>query len=107
MFAANLVCRRARPQDLRKTMSLWAPDHLLYEPDIWRSLPALLDDLIIRELVSFAVIQSVPDGVPRAITGVSFIRPGYIAESLTGCSTLPNLVMAASLRNRNPFLSPR
>jgi hypothetical protein len=106
MFAANLVCRRARLEDLCKALPLWASDHLLYDPDIWRSLPALLDDLIVRELVSFVIIQSVPDRVPRTIIGSSFIRPGYVTESLSGCS-LPNLVMTAALLNRNPFLSPR
>jgi hypothetical protein len=107
MSTANLVCRRAHLEDLRKAMSLCVPDQVLYDPDVWRGLPALLDDLVIRELVSLAIIQSVPDGVPRAITGISFIRPGYVAEALTACSTLPNAVMTAALRNRNPFLSPR
>ncbi len=107
MSTANLICRRARLEDLRKTMPLWAPDHVLYYRDVWESLPVLLEDLIVRELVSLAVIRSVPDHVPRMIIGTSFIRPGYVLESVRGCCTLPNLVMAAALSNRNPFLSPR
>src|SRR5690348_8993638 len=107
MCTANLVYRRAGLEHLRKVMFLCAQDQVLYDPEVWRSVPALLEDLIMRELVWFAIIQSVPEHVPRAITGISFIRSEYVAEALTGCSTLPNTVMSAALRGRNPFLSPK
>jgi len=107
MCTANLIHRKAGLEDLRKIMFLCAQDEVLYDPDVWRSLPALLEDLIRRELVSFAIIQSVPGHVPRAITGISFIHPGYVAEALTTRSTVPNTVMSAALRGRNPFLSPK
>lgn len=100
-------CRRARREDIRKAMRLWRQDEPLYDADVWRSLPALLDGLVGRDLVSLAVIESGPSREPRMLGGISFVRPEYIAEARTGCSTLPNLVMRAALRKRSPFLSQK
>ena len=88
-------------------MPLWAKDRALYVADVWTRLPALLEDLMQHDLVSFAFIESLPGRVPRLFGGISFIRPEYVAEARSGPATLPNCVMQAALRDRNPFLSPR
>ena len=60
-----------------------------------------------RNLVSFAFIEALPSRSPQLLGGISFIRPEYVAQARSGLATLPNCVMRAALRNRNPFLSPR
>jgi hypothetical protein len=107
MSAIYHICRRARREDIRKTMNLWQQDEPLYDADVWRSLPALLEDLVERDLVSFAIIESGPGREPRMLGGISFVRPEYIADARSGRSTLPNLIMRAALRKRSPFLSPK
>jgi hypothetical protein len=101
------ICRRARREDIQNSVSLWAKDRVLYDADVWTSLPALLEDLMQRELVSFAFIESLPGRAPQLFGGISFIRPEYLKQARSGPATLPNCVMQAALRNRNPFLSPR
>ncbi len=88
-------------------MHLCVRDQVLFDPEVWNSFPALLEDLMQRDLVTFAFIESVPSRTPRLLGGISFIRPEYVEEARNGASTLPNAVMRAALRNRNPFLSGR
>jgi hypothetical protein len=88
-------------------MPLWGQDRALFEPEVWSSLPALLEDLLLRDLVCFAIVESLPSRVPRLLGGLSFIRPEYLAQGRAGPSTLLNVVIEAALRNRNPFLSPK
>jgi hypothetical protein len=80
---------------------------VLYDPEVWADLPALLERLFDRELISFALIESLRSRVPRLLGGIAFIRPEYVAQSRAGQTTLPNAVMGAALEGRNPFLSPR
>ena len=101
------ICRRARREDMRNSIALLEKDRVLYDADVWTSLPALLEDLMQGDLVSFAFIESLPSRVPQLFGGISFIRPEYIAEARSVAATLPNCVMQAALRNRNPFLSPK
>jgi hypothetical protein len=107
MPAIYHVCRRARREDLRRSMPLWAQDRVLYDADVWASLPALLEDLMARDLLSFAIVESLPGGVPRLLGGTTFIQPDYIDQKRVGPSTLPNAVFRAALGGRNPFLSPK
>lgn len=107
MPVVHHICRRARRADVRRSMHLWAEDRVLYEEEVWANLPNLLEDLMGRDLVTFAIIESLPSQIPRLLGGVSFIRPEYVAEARAGPSTLPNAVMRAALQNRNPFLSPK
>jgi hypothetical protein len=86
-------------------MPLWAQDRVLYDADVWASLPALLEDLMARDLLSFAIVESLPGGVPRLLGGTTFIRPDYIDQNRVGPSTLPNAVFRAALGGRDPFLS--
>jgi hypothetical protein len=58
-----------------------------------------------RDLLSFAIVESLPGGVPRLLGGTTFIRPDYIDQNRVGPSTLPNAVFRAALGGRNPFLS--
>jgi hypothetical protein len=88
-------------------MHLWERDRGLYDPDVWSSFPGLLEDLVDRNLLTFALIESLPTMVPRLLGGISFIRPQYVEQARTGRFTLPNVVMSAALQNRNPFLSPK
>lgn len=88
-------------------MPLWAQDRVLYDADVWARLPAMLEDLMARDLLSFAIVESLPGSVPRLLGGIAFIRPDYIDQNRAGPSTLPNAVFRAALGNRNPFLSPK
>ena len=88
-------------------MPLWASDRVLYDPEVWAGLPAVLERLFDRELISFALIESLRSRLPRLLGGIAFIRPEYVAQSRAGQTTLPNAVMGAALEGRNPFLSPR
>jgi hypothetical protein len=58
-----------------------------------------------RDLLSFAIVESLPGGIPRLLGGTTFIRPDYIDQNRVGPSTLPNAVFRAALGGRNPFLS--
>jgi hypothetical protein len=86
-------------------MHLWAGDRTLYEPDVWSRLLAFLEVLMQRDLVSFAVVESIPSKILRLLGGVSFIHPEYIGEAKAHGSTLLNTVMRAGMDNREPFLS--
>ncbi len=88
-------------------MPLWAQDRVLYDADVWASLPALLEDLLARDLLSFAIVESLPGSVPRLLGGTAFVRPDYIDRNRVGPSTLPNALFRAAFGNRNPFLSPK
>lgn len=88
-------------------MPLWASDRVLYDPEVWAGMPAVLERLFDRELISFALIESLRSHVPRLLGGIAFIRTEYVAHSRAGQTTLPNAVMGAALEGRNPFLSPR
>jgi hypothetical protein len=107
MPAVYHVCRRARREDIRRSMPLWAQDRVLYGAQVWASLPALLEDLVARDLLSFAIVESLPGVVPRLLGGTAFIQPDFIDRNRVGQSTLPNAVLRAALGNRNPFLSPK
>jgi hypothetical protein len=101
------ICRRARREDIRNSRHLWRPDEVLYDPDVWSRFPAFLEDLMARDLVTFALVESIPSMTPRLLGGVSFIRPEYLDEAMAKGSTLLNTVMRAALENREPFLSPK
>src|SRR4051812_28866636 len=107
MSAVYYVSRRARRADILRSMPLWAQDRVLYEPDVWAALPALLEDLMASNRVSFALMESLPGSTPRLLGGIAFIRPDYIESNRIGLSTLPNAMFRAALRNHNPFLSPK
>src|SRR5215831_1849245 len=107
MTAMYHTYRRARREDVRRTMGLWRQDELLYDADVWRSLPPLLEDLLERGLVSFAVVESGPDRKPRLLGGISFVRPEFVAKARTEHSTLANAAMRAALQNQSPFLSQK
>jgi hypothetical protein len=107
MISEYHICRRARRDDIRRSMHLWGRDQMLYEPDVWSNFPTFLEDLMERDLVTFAFIESVPSKIPRLLGGLSFIRPEYIELARSGASTLPNVVMRAARQNRKPFLSLR
>src|SRR5215471_7068905 len=51
MTSVYHICRRARREDIRRSMSLWAQDRVLYDADVWAGLPALLEDLMARPAV--------------------------------------------------------
>src|SRR5579864_5130363 len=101
------IFRRARREDIRRCMPLWASDRVLYDTKVWAGLPAVLERLFDRELISFALIESVRSRLPRLLGGIAFIRPEYVAQSRACQTTLPNAVMGAAIEGRNPFLSPR
>jgi hypothetical protein len=101
------IFRRARREDIRRCMPLWASDRVLYDPEIWAGLPAVLERLFDRELIWFALIESLVSHLPRLLGGMAFIRPEYVAHSRAGQTTLPNAIMGAALEGRNPFLSPK
>ena len=101
------IFRRARREDIRRCMPLWARDRVLYDPEVWVALPALLEQLFDRELISFALIESVRRRVPRLLGGIAFIRPEYVSQSPPGRTTVLNTVMSAAMEGGNPFLSPR
>jgi hypothetical protein len=107
MTSVYHICRRARREDIRRSMPLWAQDRVLYDADVWASLPALLEDLMARDLLSFAIVESFPGDVPRLLGGITFVQPGYIDRNRIGPSTLPNSVLRAALQNRHPLLSPK
>jgi hypothetical protein len=88
-------------------MPIWEQDRVLYDEDVWSSLPGLLEDLIERDQASFAIVESLPAGEPRLFGGVAFVRPEYISQARSGASTLPNIVLRAVLENRKPLLSPK
>jgi hypothetical protein len=88
-------------------MPLWAKDRVLYDPEVWAGLPALLERLFDRELISFALIESLRRQAPRLLGGIAFIRPEYMSQSRLGQTTLLNAVMGAAMGGHNPFLSPR
>lgn len=88
-------------------MPLWAQDRVLYDAEVWASLPSLLEDLVARDLLSFAIVESLPGDVPRLLGGIAFIQPDYLDRNRVGPSTLPNAVLRAALQNRGPLLSPK
>jgi hypothetical protein len=101
------IFRRARREDIRRCMPLWEKDRVLYDPEVWAGLPALLERLFDRELISFALIESLRSHVPRLLGGIAFIRPEYVSQSRAGRTALLSAVMGAAMEGRNPFLSPR
>lgn len=100
-------CRRARREDIRRTLPLWERDRDLYDADVWHNLPSLLEDLWERELVSFAIIESIPSLVPRMFGGISFVHAEYVTEALKSSSPLTNFIFGAAIRGQKPFLTPR
>jgi len=107
MASVYHIYRRARREDIRRSMPLWAQDRALYDADVWASLPALLEDLMARDLLSFAIVESLPGDAPRLLGGIAFIQPDYIDRNRIGPSTLPNAVLRAALQNRDPLLGPK
>lgn len=107
MLADYHVCRRARREDISRSACVWAKHRPLYEPEVWASFPALLEDLLDRDLATFAVVEALPRGEPRLFGGIGFIRPEIVAEGRAGPSTIPNCAMRAALGGRAPFLSLR
>lgn len=72
------ICRRARGDDIRKSKQLWSQDQVLYDPEVWSSFPELLENLMERNLVTFAYIESVHTMTPRLLGALTFIRDQYI-----------------------------
>jgi hypothetical protein len=107
MAALYHICRRARREDIRRARPLWEPDRVLYDADVWCNLPALLEDLWDRDLVSFAIIESVPSLVPRLFGGISFVRAESVMQARASSSTLPSFILSAAMRGDKPLLTPR
>jgi hypothetical protein len=101
-------CRRACREDIQRAAPLWKADEALFDADVWRNLPELLEDLWEHDLVSFAIIESIPSLVPRLFGGISFVHAEYVTNARASTSsTLPNFIFRAALRGETPFLSPR
>lgn len=83
-------CRRARRDDIRRAVPLWQADRDLYDADVWCALPSLLEDLWERELVSFAIIESIPNLAPRLFGGISFVHAEQVMDARESPSTVPN-----------------
>lgn len=101
------VCRRARPEDIARTRCLWESDRRLYEPKVWNRFPELLEELVKRNLISLAIVESLPSQIPRMLGGISFVRPESVIEARASSCSFPNFMMAAALQGKNPFLGPK
>ncbi len=88
-------------------MPLWKADRCLYDADVWSNLAALLEDLWQRDLVSFAIIESIPSLTPRLFGGISFVHAEYVRQARESSSSLSNFIFRAAMRGDRPFLSPQ
>jgi hypothetical protein len=102
------VCRRVRREDFLRAAPLWQVDKNLFDAEVWRRLPGLLENLWERQLVSFAIVESIPSLVPRLFGGISFVEAQYVMKARASTSsTLPNLLFQAAMRGETPFLPPQ
>lgn len=99
-------CRRARLGDLRRARPLWNADRELYDDDVWRDLPEFLEDLWERDMVTFAIVESIPGLTPRLFGSCSFVHADYVMQARQSSSTLPNFIFRTAMRGSKPFLSP-
>jgi hypothetical protein len=103
----DYICRRACPKDISRSKAVWECNRKLFEPGIWSALPSLLEDLLSREVISLAIIETTSSKLPRMLGGISFVDPDYVKEAHTSASTLHNFMFAAAFRGKNPFLTPK
>src|SRR6516225_1403244 len=107
MRAAQHICRRACPEDVSRSRAVWECNRKLFDPETWSALPSLLEDLLRREVISLAIIETAPGKLPRMLGGISFVDPDYVKEARASSSTLNNFMFAATLRGKRPFLAPK
>jgi hypothetical protein len=107
MLAAHHVCRRACPDDILGSRTVWECNRKCFDPETWSALPSLLEDLLRREEILLAIVETAHSKSPRLLGGRSFVHPDYVNESRGSSSTLHNFMFAAALRGRKPFLTPK
>lgn len=107
MPATHYICRRACPEDIRRSRKVWECSQKYFDAQTWRALPSLLEELMGRDVVTIAILESVHSNMPRPFAGVSFVHPDYIKEALSSSVTLHNFIFAAVLRGEAPFLTPK
>lgn len=88
-------------------MAVWECNRKLFDPRIWSALPSLLEDLLRRELISLAIVETASIKLPRMLGGISFVDPEYVEEARASSSALHNFMFAAALRGTKPFLAPK
>jgi hypothetical protein len=107
MPPAHYICRRAFPEDISRSRAVWECNRKYFDPETWSALPSLLEDLLRREAILLAIVESAHSKLSRLLGGRSFMDPDYVKESRASSSTLHNFMFAAALRNRKPFLLPK
>jgi hypothetical protein len=107
MPAAYHICRRACPEDISRSRTLWNCNRKYFDAETWNALPSLLEDLLRREVISLAIIETASRKLPRMLGGISFVDPDYVKEARASSSTLHNFMFAAALRGKKPFLAPK
>jgi len=106
-LAAHHICRRAVPQDISRSRTLWERNRKLFDSETWNALPSLLKDLLMAELISLVIVESVRGKWPRMLGGIAFVDPKYVDEARASSLSLHNFIFAAALRGKNPFLAPK
>ena len=107
MLAEHHICRRACPQDIARSRAVWECNRKLFNPRTWSALPSLLEDLLRRETISLAIIETASSKVPTLLGGISFVDPDYVKEARASSSTMHNFMFASVLRGKKPFLGPK
>src|SRR5580700_4124985 len=107
MPVAHHICRRAGPQDIYRSRALGECNRKLFDPKTWSALPLLLEDLLRREVISLAIIETASSKLPRLLGGMSFVDPDYVKEARSSSSTMHNFMFAAASRGGKPFLAPK
>jgi hypothetical protein len=107
MHTRDYICRRACPKDISRSLAVWKCNRKLFDSGIWNSLPSLLEDLLRREVISLAIIETAHSKLPRLLGGMSFGDPDYVREARASPSTLHNFMFAAALSGKQPFLAPK
>ena len=107
MHPTDHICRRACPKDISRSLAVWECNRKLFDPSIWSSLPSLLEDLLRREVISLAIIETAHSKLPRMLGGISFVDPDSVREARASPSTLHNFMFAAALSGKKPFLAPK
>lgn len=97
--------RRATPADLALCSAAIERDRPLFSARTWNKLPALLEDLLLRERILLCPLLDVESGRMVGMGGSGFLDPEFLQEALATARGFVDFVLGAELDGVAAFLN--
>src|SRR4051794_8042287 len=101
----GLRYRPGRLADVPNAVKLLDPERLALGPRVWSNVPALISELLKRQLAKAYIIEEGAAGRLRWFGLSAFIAQGTLNAALESPLPFRQFLLEAALSNSQPFLS--